>query len=353
MSKQNQYREIVNKYIQTYGSEFIDKADDKPIVFNITGSYRKKVHEPESHYVQTLAYFAIFAFISWFVSILTSIAVFGALAFVNYANHIDSSTIFDGELIDVEGVQIGVAIPTQTEEGELESKNFVDTSDKKKLTNKLDEAHIVYLENQVVTWSVGSTTSQCIDGHPNAPFSEFEMGVDFSNDTSVTEFLEAHNAIMTHDGVLVIMNSCGYGVEENGGIVYNDNKMEYDTITANVVPRTIGGTGTNQNAMEFIERIARIHRQLDHNYVLAVVPRGDKSMPQGGSHSKQRILEHFLANGEGLVVLEVSGKQTKMFELPNGACNVNDTPEIICKNIKETKIMDANGKSHGSLRVFG
>jgi hypothetical protein len=88
-------------------------------------------------------------------------------------------------------------------------------------------------------------------------------------------------------------------------------------------------------------------------YTLAIVPRGDKTMPQGGSHSKQRVLEHFL-DYKDVVVIEVSGKQTKKFELPaESGCSVIESSEKICKCIKETKIVDENGKTHGSQVVFG
>jgi hypothetical protein len=75
-------------------------------------------------------------------------------------------------------------------------------------------------------------------------------------------------------------------------------------------------------------------------------------MPQGGSHSKHRVFENFL-DDEDVMVIEVSGKQTKKFELPKDSCSTVDSPEKICKCIKETKIVDENGKTYGSQRVFG
>jgi hypothetical protein len=157
---------------------------------------------------------------------------------------------------------------------------------------------------------------------------------------------------ISHDGVVAMMNSAGYAIRVDAGIVYNDNKVEYDTITKNIVDREIGGTGNNQTAQKFARRLVSLHKQLDCNYVLAFIPRGDKTMPQGGSHSKQRILNS-LRSGDNITVIEVSGKQTKMFGLHNNT----STPEYrdaehICKNIKETKITDVNGKSHGSGVVF-
>jgi hypothetical protein len=51
-----------------------------------------------------------------------------------------------------------------------------------------------------------------------------------------------------------------------------------------------------------------------------------------------------------VALIEVSGKQTKRFEYAGDF--TEDDREGICKNIKETKVMDANGKSHGSGVVF-
>jgi len=149
---------------------------------------------------------------------------------------------------------------------------------------------------------------------------------------------------------LVIMNSAGYGVRCDAGIVYNDNKVEYETIRRNIEPRSIGGTGNNDSAMKFIEKLLNYHEDGKHDYILAVVPRGDKMMPQGGSHSKQCVLEHILCK-RNVVLIEVSGKQTKKFEYTADDFTEDDR-EDICKNIKETKIMDAVGKSRGSGVVF-
>jgi hypothetical protein len=74
-------------------------------------------------------------------------------------------------------------------------------------------------------------------------------------------------------------------------------------------------------------------------------------MPQGGSHSKQRALDHY-RSGDVVVIIEVSGKQTKRFEVQKNLCTADDTSEHICKNIKETKITDAGGKTYGSGVVF-
>lgn len=255
--------------------------------------------------------------------------------------------------MEINGVSMGVVIMTQKEEGEWESRNFVETNDKRKLINKLNESKLVYDENNVVTWSIGSNTGQCIYGQSLAPFNEVEMGVDMFSDEDIKKFLDSHSKILGHDSVLVLMNSIGYGVKEDGGIVYSDNTLEYETILDSLVPRTVGGTGNNAHSMKLVERAAKIHMRNKYDFTLAIVPRGDKTMPQGGSHSKQRVLEHFL-NGEDVIVIEVSGKQTKKFELEaDSGCSVMDSSEKICKRIKEIKIVDDGGKTHGSQTVFG
>jgi hypothetical protein len=101
--------------------------------------------------------------------------------------------------------------------------------------------------------------------------------------------------------------------------------------------------------MKFIEKLVELHEQGKYDYTLAVVPRGNKAMPQGGSHSKQYVLEHLL-NKRNVALIEVSGKQSKKFEYSGDF--TEDDREGICKHIKETKITDENGKSHGSGTVF-
>jgi hypothetical protein len=177
-----------------------------------------------------------------------------------------------------------------------------------------------------------------------------EIGIEAQQDAKIRAFLKAHQNNLSYDGVLVLMNSVGYGVDEKAGIVYSDNKVEYENIRSNIAPRSIGGTGNNEAAMKFIAKMVELHEEGDYNYVLAVVPRGDKSMPQGGSHSKQIVLEHILCK-RNVTMIEVSGKQTKKFEYAAGDFTEDDC-EAICKNIKETKITDADGKSHGSGVIF-
>ena len=348
--KQTEYRAILDKFEKRFGTANT-RDQVNPVIFSVTGEYRNKMYSNDK--VDWLTFASIFL-ILWMAS---SVYIAGFVAFSVWAvnkYYLDNlASVFDGEILVIDGVSMGVVIMTQKEEGELESRNFVVTNDKRKLINKLDESKLVYSEDSVVTWSIGSTTGQCIDNQEMAPFNEVEMGVDQFSDEDIEKFLDAHNKKLGHDGVLALMNSIGYGVRENGGLVYSDNTLEFENILANVVPRQIGATGSNDNAMKLVERVAKIHMRNKYDYTLVIVPRGDKTMPQGGSHSKQRVLEKFL-DDEDVVVIEVSGKQTKKFELPAGSgVSVIESSEKICKYIKETKIVDENGKTHGSQAVFG
>lgn len=347
-SKTEQYRNILKSYEATYGA--VDTK--KPVVISITGAYRNKLYQQ-----RTLGYYystAVFLLITWFASFyLTNplISVFnaGLLYSIVVNSFIDPEVVFDGEFIDVDGKQIGVLMQSQLKEGEKESRNFVQTNDRRRLIEQLIKADIDFNPDEVVTWSVGSTTGQCIDGLDVAPYTEVEMGIETQQDDTIRAFLKAHDEKLSYNGVLVIMNSAGYGIREDADIVYNDNKIEYETIRSKIVERTVGGTGNNEAAMKFVAKLVDFHEQGKYNYVLAIVPRGNKSMPQGGSHSKQNVLEHLL-NKRNVALIEVSGKQTKKFEYSGDF--TEDDREGICKNIKETKITDANGKSHGSGVVF-
>ena len=354
--QQKQIRTIVEKYVRTYGAGSLDVDGDTNILFNITGAYRNEFHAQPmwDACVMTVALVLISCFVSPYVAV-SAVCLYPLNNYVRngywFSNH------FDGEFVefavgdDQHKRKFGVVIPTQEEEGRLESRNFVATQDRAKLTDKLDEQGIVYDGRELAVWSVGSSSSQCIHGHDVSPYHEFGIGVDAYSDKQIAAFLKAHSERLSHDGVLVVMNSAGYGVRVDTGIVYNDNKVEYDIITRNITPRTVGGTGDNKGAMGFIERLVSIHRDGDYNYVLAVVPRGDKTMPQGGSHSKQRVLDN-LRWGKRVVVIEVSGKQTKRFELSTEDAHIDDD-EQMCKNITETKITDASRNTHGSRGVFG
>jgi hypothetical protein len=355
-SKKQQYEEFVRKYEKVYGSL---PAGDKSILFNVTGplrnEYYKEENEPENLFmfvilsVTMMNISAISIMYTILSTNLVSAAVFISIIAV-YIHRLSiiygvkkrinakKMKVFDGEFIMLKGRKIGIVFPTQEEERELEERNFKQTNDLHKLMAALERAKLPANKNMCVI-SVGSTTAQCIYGDTTKP--EIEVGID--NPAKIDELLES--VPLGIDDVLVIMNSACYGVNEDAGIVYNDNVMEYDTITGNIVERTVGGTGNNAAAMDFIRKLTRMHKSLDKNYVLAVVPRGDKTMPQGGSHSKQRILEA-IDEQLDIIVVEVSGKQTKQFDLVNA--NIALSTEEICKNIKETKIVTAEGKTYGS-----
>jgi len=348
-SKTEQYRAVLEQYEATYGA--IDTSK-KPVIFSITGPYRQKLYEQRNwgYYAAN----AMFIIVTWFASFYLAnplIAVFnaGLLYSIVVNSFIDPEKVFDGEIIDVDGKQIGVLIQRQETEGKMESRNFVETNDRRKLIDQLSKADIDFNPKEVVTWSIGSTTGQCIDGVNIAPYTEVEMGIESQDDAKMRAFLKAHEMKLSHMGVLVLMNSAGYGIREDADIVHSDNKIEYEDIRRNIVERTVGGTGNNEAAMRFIAKLVELHEQGDYSYVLAVVPRGNKSMPQGGSHSKQYVLEHLL-NKRNVALIEVSGKQSKKFEYVGDF--TEDDREGICKNIKETKITDTNGKSHGSGVVF-
>ena len=348
-SKTEQYRAILEQYECIYG----EVETKKPIIISITGAYRNKLYQQRTwgYY----AYAVLFFIITWFASFYREnplLAIVVAVLQYSFVTNwfFDPEKVFDGEIIVVNGKKIGVLMQSQRKEGNMESRNFVQTNDRRKLINKLNEARIEFNEQEVVTWSIGSTTGQCIDGLDVAPYTEVERGIEAPDDAKIRAFLKAHAKKLSHNGVLVLMNSVGYGVDEKAGIVYSDNKVEYENIRSNIVPRSIGGTGNNDAAMKFIAKMVELHEDGDYNYVLAVVPRGDKTMPQGGSHSKQSVLEHVLCK-RNVIVIEVSGKQTKMFEY-SAVDFTEDVCEAICKNIKETKITDATGRSYGSGVVF-
>ncbi len=338
---------IFSKFVQKYGLIWCNK--DVPILINITGKYRDEFHAQAMRDMYATA--AVCLLTAAIISFKAAIAVACLVPVMNYLqNGYWFSPSFDGNAFeDIGGYKVGVAIPTREEEGRREARNFEQTQDLTKLINKLDDAKIYYTKHEIVVQSVGSSSTQCIYGHRLTPMTEFGMGVDAYSDTQIEEFLKAHTNRLSYDSILVIMNSAGYAMKEDAGIVYNDNKVEYDTITPNIVERTVGGTGKNTNAMGFIQKLVEIHKRLNLNYVLAIVPRGDKTMPQGGSHSKDRILR---AGKTRIVVIEVSGKQTKKFELVGYGAQDADA-ETICKNIKETKITDVDGKTYGSMQVFG
>lgn len=359
-TKKQQYEEFVRQYKGVYGSL---PAGDKPVLFNVTGWFRNKHYEPDQ--MQTIMFvilsvllmniggvsilFAIMktdVLVASMFSLVVAMWIYKVL--VLYGINEKKTTVFDGEFIEIEGRLIGVVLPTQEQERKLEEENFKQTSDLRKLLLAFNRARMHSTRNIVVI-SVGSTTAQCIFGDIAIP--EIEFGIDRADPTKIRELL--NSLPLRLDDVLVIMNSAGYGVKKDAGIVFNDNMMEYDTITTNIVERTVGGTGSNAAAMAFVELITDIHKSLEKSYVLAVVPRGDETMPQGGSHSKQRMLD-LMDEDMDVVVLEVSGKQTKKYELVLSDDDDIDemTPEEICKKMKEVKVLTKDGKTYGSDVVF-
>jgi hypothetical protein len=196
--------------------------------------------------------------------------------------------------------------------------------------------------------SIGSTTTQFIFGQKNVKQTEIDVGID---NTEIDELLNNQT-----EGILCIMNSAAYAIKEDVGIVYNDNASETDTISENIVERMIGGTGNNKKAMAFAEKVVRRHKELNKDYILVFIPRGDKTMPQGGSHAKQRIVEKIReTSGRRMRVIEVSGKQTKVFEIDEKDDDYeleNYHTEKLCKLIKEKKITTSEGKTYGSADLF-
>lgn len=355
-TKTTEYRNLVDKFVGVYGQEKLDKLKGKLIIFNVTGGYRDWVYGDQP--LRDLLVLSVFLVcVTCFVSVYVAVGGIVSLMIKNFVVsgmffNEEPATTFDGGFVDLEGQQIGIFIPTQGQEGDAESENFREIKDKDRLLTKLTEKKIPYEPENIVTCSMGSTSLQVIDGRELAPFCEFEMGIESWTDEQIDRFLLSFGKTLNCDGILAFLNSVGYGLRVDAGIVYNDNKMEVDTITENVVSRTIGGTGDNSSAMKCVRRLVSRHKALECNYILAFVPRGDKTMPQGGSHSKNLLLKRF-REGVNVVVIEVSGKQTKMFELDETTCSKDDSADHICKQIKETKLTDGDGKSHGSKRVFG
>ena len=357
-SKIQLYREIVSKYEETYDN--LPDTGDKPILINITGPLRKKLYENDRLYDNDVLYMVITAiiFAVLFAPNLITLILMASMSICFMCVHaseisVDYSKVFDGEYIDIDGIMIGVVIPTQEEEGELETRNFDETNDGQKLREALLRAGLDG-DAKVVVASVGSTTTQFIYGQENTTTNEIEVGVDNPLDDEIIELLDAVD--LDENGILVIINSAGYAVRVDAGVLYNDNQSNTDTITPEIVDRVVGGSGDNSNAQKFAHKLIKIHQEIkDHNkgkrkYTLVIIPRGDPAMPQGGSHTHQRMLEA-ARHGFNITVIEVSGKQTKIFELMDG--NVKDySAESICGRIKNKKILTKEGKTYGSGVIF-
>lgn len=339
-TKTQRYTEIVRDYEEMYGL----LPSDEETMFVVTGPFRKYIHDQmnntEFNRGLIFAVFAVFMLAPTWMSLMFTI--------ISTLIYIDrSENVFDGEFLDIDGRKIGVAIPSQKEEGDGEARNFKETNDEKRLNEALERAGLDNTIEKSVA-SIGSTTTQFIFGQKNVKQTEIGVGID---NTEIDELLNNQT-----EGILCIMNSAAYAIKEDAGIVYNDNISGKDTISENIVERMIGGTGNNKKAMAFAEKVVRRHKELNKRYILAFIPRGDKTMPQGGSHAKQRIVDRIReTNGRRMRVIEVSGKQTKVFEIDEKDDNFeleNYHTEKLCKLIKEKKITTSDGKTYGSADVF-
>jgi hypothetical protein len=340
------YREIVAAYIATYGAL---PVTEKPILINITGEFRNNTYNKNNnHDVVHAAVFAACVSLLLLKSIPSILLMMG-ICFICVQSsrfYTDFSKIFDGEIIEIDRRMIGVVMPTQIVEGRLEAANFMETNDGRKQAEALICADLD-ANAHICTVSVGSTTAQFINGQKTDK-NEVEVGVDSHTDEAITRLLDAQG--LQYDDILVVINSAGYALRVDAGIVYNDNQMEEDTITHNIVPRVVGGSGDNTNAMNFVKKVVALHKAGKYKYVLAFAPRGDPKMPQGGSHTNQRILEAARL-GFNIAVIEVSGKQTKVSELMDG--DVKDySAESICGRIKCKKVLTGEGKTYGSGVIF-
>ena len=349
-SKTQLYREIVAKYEDTYGD--LPDTGKKPLLINITGSFRNDLYKNNHIYdkdVLNLVLTAICITIILAPRFVTLILMMSICFMCVHTSkiYVDYSKIFDGEFIEIDGRMIGVVAPTQKGEGELEGRNFDEINDGRKLREALMRAELDGDANVVVV-SVGSTTAQIIYGQEYAKMNEIEVGVDNPLDVEITELLDAVE--LDDNGIVAVMNSSGYAFRINAGVLYNDNLLERDTITHEITPRVVGGSGDNVNAMNFAKKVVAKHKAGKYNYTLVFIPRGDPSMPQGGSHTHQRILDA-VRHGFNITVLEVSGKQTKLFELMDG--DIKDySAESICGRIKNKKVLTKAGKTYGSGVVF-
>lgn len=339
------HQELLDQYMDQYGS--LPEGDD-PLLFNITGPFRDAIYaKDKQEYMITLLKMSIvlcvgLALPNCFPVVLGTMLVL-AYVFASY-DETNPQVLYNGRFRKYNnGRIIGFVIPTQEQEGELESKNFGDTNDRRRLF----EVAKLSVGQPVSVWSVGSTSAQCIDGLQHVKKTEIAVGVD--KRANIAELLNAQK-----DGTyLFIMNSAGYAIRQDAGIVLANANTGEDNITPNIVSRTIGGTGNNDNAMAFMRELVAAYKAGRYNFVLGVIPRGDKSLPQGGSHSKQRIVDYIeTSDGRPITVIEVSGKQTQVFTIEDDCELETYSTETLCGRIKVTKIVAEDGKSYGSGTVF-
>ena len=349
-SKTQLYRKIIAKYEETYP---LPDTGDKPLLLNITGPFRKKLYETDHTYDKTMLSMILLVM---YVTILlapsfVTVLLMSGICFVSLRTSrvkVDYSKLLDGEFIEINGGRmIGIVAPTQEEEGKLESSNFYEINDGQRLVEALARAGLDGDATTVVA-SVGSSTTQIIDGQKHTKTNEFEVGVDNPSDGKIAELLNAVD--LDENGILAVMNSAGYATRVDAGALYNDNHSNTDTITPEIVDRVVGGSGDNKNAQEFARKLIKGHKEGKYKYTLVFIPRGDPAMPQGGSHTHQRMLEA-ARHRFNITVVEVSGKQTKVFEVMDG--NVKDySAESICGRIKNKKVLTKEGKTYGSGVVF-
>lgn len=338
--------DVFTKYTDAFGGAPLD--EDQLTVFNITGEYRNRIYENYNTRLQRnriqmfLASIVVLALTNnWIIFIITMMTIRIATRPIN-------SNVT--KIVNINGREMAVAIPTQEQEGVLEARNFEETKDVQRLYSALNLD--IKQKKKIVVVSVGSTSSQVIYGHEHITKTEFDMGVDNRNN-----LIDVLDSVTNNGGgcdYVCFMNAIGYGIKVDAGVVVSDNNV--DTVTENITPRTVGGTGNNVAAMTLVQQLLEIHKSGKFDYKIAFVPRGDPTMPQGGSHSKQRLVDAIRSsNGLPVTVIEISGKQTKMFYID---AKDNDweldsrSTEELCKLIKEKKIVDDNGKTYGSGHIF-
>ena len=338
------HQELLDQYMDQYGS--LPEGDD-PLLFNITGPFRDAIYaKDKQEYMMTLLKMSIVLCVGLALPncFLVGLGTMFVLAYV-FASYDETNpqVLYNGRFRNINGRKIGFVIPTQEQEGELESKNFGDTNDRRRLF----KATGLSPNTNCTVVSVGSTSAQCIDGQQHTKKTEIAVGVD--KRANIAELLNAQK-----DGTyLFIMNSAGYAIRQDAGIVLANANTGEDNITPNIVSRTIGGTGNNDNAMAFMRELVAAYKAGRYNFVLGVIPRGDKSLPQGGSHSKQRIVDYIeTSDGRPITVIEVSGKQTQVFTIEDDCELETYSTETLCGRIKVTKIVAEDGKSYGSGTVF-
>jgi hypothetical protein len=342
MSANRNYN-ILTQYLDKYG--YLPSGDE-PLLFNITGPFRDAEYERDRHRFRTALIQSLLilcltvVFPSWFILSLT---VFGMVC-LNYYVYSPAS-LYNGSFVNINGRQIGVLVQTPRQEGQRESNNFKEKNDRKRLwaAGKLPKGA------KVAVVSVGSSSSQGIDGIEYMKRTEFNVGV--NNPENIAEMLDAIHMECEH---LYIINSAGYALDLSKGIVSASNSRGEDDISPSIVHRSVNGTGDNKSAMAFYNALVRLYKAGGYKFTLGGIPRGDDTLPQGGSHSKDLMVDAIRkTNGRPIKVIEVSGMQSKEYSIEDDHELENYSTESLCKRIKEKKIVATDGKSYGSAVVFG